>query len=99
MLSQRIIDRVKRLLKSGKNSNREIARRAEVSRATVQRIREGKYDTETQPEPKRKVEPLINSQYALSADYHRCKGCGGKVKLPCLACANAVKNERLREAG
>lgn len=81
MIAVRVIDQVKTLLAQGRLSQRAIARRVGVSRGTVHAIARGKRPDHAYRSPQQ-GDHLI----APSGLYVRCRGCGGKVQMPCLAC-------------
>ena len=73
-LSQTLVARVKRLLAAGM-SQRRIALKHPISRASVGRIATGR----------RAEGPADESEARGSVG--RCPDCGARVRLPCLACA------------
>jgi hypothetical protein len=81
MLTRELVEEIRCLLFAGNCSQRAIARRLGVSRGAVQRVARGKY---------RLYAPLKSSANEEFQPPHgprlRCPGCGGKVKMPCLAC-------------
>ncbi|MGD9126612.1 MAG: hypothetical protein PVH19_04465 [Planctomycetia bacterium] len=78
MIAQNLVEEVRRLLDTGKYSQREIARRTQVSRGTVSAIASGK---RTNRVPVPKVQP-----WELEGPIKRCPTCGGLVHTPCRLC-------------
>ncbi|MFH1924377.1 MAG: helix-turn-helix transcriptional regulator [Planctomycetota bacterium] len=81
MIAPSIVTEIKRLLAEGVYSQREIARRAGVSRGSVGAIASGKrrdYDDQS-----------CNGERELDAPTgppRRCSGCGGMAHVPCRLC-------------
>lgn len=81
MLAPGLVEEVKRLLATGRLSQRKIARQTGVSRATIGLIAAGKRP-DYQPRP-----PAWDSLFDVpQAPPRRCPGCGGLVYLPCRLC-------------
>jgi transcriptional regulator with XRE-family HTH domain len=80
MLSISLVEEIARQLAEGKLSQREIARRLGVGRATVSAIARGKRGLYGRSEESESLEPdrLDPPQ--------RCAVCGYRVHLPCLVC-------------
>ncbi len=77
MVSQTMVDHVRRLLAERKISQRQIARQLEISRGTVGAIASGKRLDYVRKPPE-------ESFCLLPAV--RCPGCGGHVHPPCRLC-------------
>lgn len=88
MLRRATVLEVRRLLDEGRLSQRKIALRVGVSRATVGAIASGKRALHGSDDPVDDDEP--------PRDYVRCPGCGARVLLPCVSCA--AQRFRRREA-
>lgn len=78
MIAQNLVEEVRRLLETGKYSQREIARRTQVSRGTVSAIASGKRRNRV---PVPKVQP-----WEMEGPIKRCPICGGLVHTPCRLC-------------
>jgi len=81
MLPLATIQRIDRLLRDGKVSQRKIARQVGVSRGTVAAVasgRRGLYGKEPEDEASRSLAPQSPPK--------RCPGCGFLVYMPCLVC-------------
>lgn len=89
MIAQEKIDEVKRLLSTGKYSQRKISRLTGVSRIVIYRIVTGKRKDRVE-RPKEEWEDDWRGK-----PYERCPICGAKVQLPCLTC---IIRKALREA-
>lgn len=92
MLAPAVVDEIQEMLRSGRLSQREIARRLDVSRGTVNAIARGK----RRPGPDRRVN---GSHQVLppAGREERCPGCGGMVRMPCLMCRVRAIRERQRQ--
>ncbi len=88
MLKPALVAEVRRLLAEGKLSQRAIARTLGVSRGSVHAIARGKRP-DRQP-----AEPLEEIRW--QGPLARCPECGGKVFLPCRACATRRAMARRR---
>ena len=90
MIAPAVVDEVKRLLREGNLSQRKISRQAGVSRGTVNAIaRRKRPDCEARRRGHRDDFVGPNGRPA------RCPGCGGMVRMPCLACrVRAIKRRR-----
>ena len=95
MIAVAIVDQVKDLLAHGELSQRTIARRLGISRGTVHAIASGKRpDRAWGPRPRFgdcgqefSGGGGVLADFVVPAGLHlRCPGCGGKVRMPCLAC-------------
>jgi len=81
MIKNDIIRKILHLVKQGKMSQRQIAKRLGVSRGTVQAVAHGK-----------RLEHIPVAMNAAatwvvpSGKPKRCPDCGSWVKMPCLAC-------------
>jgi len=88
MLSPAKVAEVEQLLASGGLSQRAIARRTGVSRGTVAAIAAG-------TRRKKPLRPVAGPPFDIAAPLKRCPQCGGRVHLPCWACAvEAIKRSR-----
>src|ERR1700731_3679163 len=95
MLAESLVAHVAELLADGRISQRKIARLTGVSRGTVGAIARGRRPLDLRPKGPDEVfsRPL--------APPIRCRGCGGKVYMPCLLCrvrALAAIERRLTKA-
>ena len=79
MIAQNLVDEVRRLLATGKYSQRQIARRTNVSRGTVNAIALGKRRNQA---PKKETEVWG----PFEGPIQRCPTCGGLVHMPCRLC-------------
>lgn len=89
MLDSSVIGEVRRLLAAGQLSQRAIARRLGVSRGTVNAVALGRRKDRSSPE-RDELPPAFTD-----GPPERCPGCGGLVRMPCLAC----RIESMRQAG
>lgn len=76
MLEWNQVETVQRML-ANDISQREIARLTGISRDTIRRIFKGEW--QPRPEP-------VAAPFVLTHSVGRCPTCGGRVRLPCLAC-------------
>ena len=77
------IDEVQRLLTEGRFSQRQIAKRTGVSRATIATIAAGERpDYEAQ----RQLRQLQRAEEESLGPVQRCAGCGGLAHMPCRLC-------------
>ncbi|MCL2745437.1 MAG: hypothetical protein FWE67_16475 [Planctomycetaceae bacterium] len=83
MLSHKQIEKVKKLLKAGKHSERAIARLTGVARTVIHRLANGKN------------KKWFREEHQWDDHWHglrspipnqRCPKCGAKVQMPCLVC-------------
>lgn len=81
MIATAIIEEVRRMLREGILSQRQIAERLGVSRGTVNAVALGKRTARSQADANGN-EPFIPPT-GLPV---RCPGCGGRVQMPCLLC-------------
>jgi hypothetical protein len=88
MLDREVIEEIGGLLLGGNRSYRAIARRLGVSRGAVKDVAEGK---RRQRVPR--ARPRGDEFQPPRGLPRRCPGCGGKVKMPCLACYLRERNE------
>ena len=79
MLAHKTVEEVRRLLVDTSLSQRQIARLVHVSHGTVQAIASGKRPDRPHG---RQGQPLV----APCGPWRRCRGCGARVRMPCLAC-------------
>jgi hypothetical protein len=80
MIGETVVAEICHLLEEGRLSQRSIARRAGVSRGTVNAIALGK-----RPDPTLRRRP--ESDFVPpSGSLRRCPSCGGLVQMPCLLC-------------
>lgn len=92
MITPQVIREVKRLLEAGQMSQREIARRTGVSRATVGSVAMGRRPDYEQLEQERAAQ-----HWRPQGPPRRCPGCGGLVYLPCRLCRLREETTRHRE--
>lgn len=90
MIDPATIAEAKRLLAQGELSQRKIAKRLGISRATIGAIAHGK---RPDYEPRSKPEDELPH---IAGPPRRCPGCGGLVWFPCQLCR--VQREQQREA-
>jgi hypothetical protein len=81
MITPAVVDEIRRMLREGRISQRGIARRAGVSRGTVNAIAQGKRSCSRVRQP-RDDEGFVPPTGVPV----RCPGCGGRVQMPCLLC-------------
>jgi hypothetical protein len=83
MIATALVEEVRRMLKEGRLSQREIAQRTGVSRGSVNAIAMGKRrDNST-----RRREHGENDGFTPPSGLpSRCPGCGGLAQMPCLLC-------------
>lgn len=91
MIANEVIREVERLIAERQLSQRAISARTGISTVMVNRIAAGKR--------KIKLVAKVDRQHDSEQwrkPYYRCKGCGGKVQIPCLRCAikNGTADER-----
>ena len=79
MLKDSVIKQIQMLVQQGHLSQRKIAKLLGVSRGTVQAVANGKR-TEHDDKPSSKFWTIPTGQP------QRCPLCGGRVRMPCLAC-------------
>jgi len=90
MIVPAVVDEVKRLLREANLSQRKIARQAGVSRGTVNAIAQGK-----RPDCEARRRGHRDDFVTPSGRPARCPGCGGMVRMPCLACrVRAMKRKQ-----
>jgi len=85
MIAHRVVNEISRLLAEDQLSQREIARRLEVSRGTVSRISTGKRSDHT----------AERSEVENSGPPQRCPTCGAMVLMPCRGCRTRAAMARL----
>jgi len=94
MIPQSRVDRVRRLLATGRHSQREIARLTGVSRGTVGAIASGRRPDYPQQKPNSDDWPDV------WGPLERCPGCGSRVYMPCRICAaRSFQASRSRPGG
>ena len=81
MITNDIIRKIMHLIKQGKMSQREIAKRFGVSRGTVQAVAHGRRSEYIPTSMK-----VAATWVVPSGKPKRCPDCGSWVKMPCLAC-------------
>ena len=94
MLSTALVLEIRRLVDEGKLSRRQIAKKLNVSRATVAAIAGGRRGLHGRDAATAFPDLRLRQQLAV-----RCPHCGGLVFLPCLLCAARafrMRRERLR---
>lgn len=93
MLKRARVLEIRRLLDEGELSQRKIALRVGVSRATIGAIASGKralYASDDPPTDDADADPPETT---------RCRGCGALVTPPCVACAAVRFRERESRLG
>lgn len=80
MLLPEKVQKVQELLVLGGLSQRQIAKRTGISRATIGEIAKGRR-LPIQRTPAHNVKPPL-----FSGPTTRCKTCGAKVRMPCFTC-------------
>ena len=92
MIAAEVVHEVRNLLTAGTLSQRMIAQRLGVSRGTVNAIARGRRPDRVS-RPKNPADDFIPPACLP----RRCPGCGGLVRMPCLAChVRAIKADRQR---
>ena len=81
MIKNDIIRKILHLVKQGKMSQRQIAKRLGVSRGTVQAVAQGRRSEHIPAAIASAVTWIVPS-----GKPKRCPDCGSCVKMPCLAC-------------
>ena len=81
MLAPELVERIRNLLADGRLSQRGIARSLCVSRGTVGAIAHGQ-----RPDYAARLDGRSADLDAPTRPAERCPGCGGMVRMPCLAC-------------
>jgi hypothetical protein len=90
MIAMSKFEEAQRLLALGTLSQRKIAAKVGISRATVGAIASGKFqDREARQRARAEAEELIPAGPLV-----RCAGCGGRVLMPCLLCRVRGLNEK-----
>ena len=84
MIAASKVHEVETLLRA-KYPQREVARRAGVSRTTVANIAAGR--SRRGPRQRYEGAEVLPGVEPDRRPFERCAGCGGKVKLPCALCA------------
>lgn len=79
MLEDSVIKQIQMLVQQGHLSQRKIAKQLGVSRGTVQAVANGK-------RIERSGHPASATWIAPSGQPQRSPLCGGRVRMPCLAC-------------
>ena len=94
MIATALVEEVRRMLREGRASQREIAKRLGVSRGTVNAIALG-----------RRRDDSARRHGHEEGDFtpptglpRRCPGCGGLAQMPCLACYIRAKKESRQTA-
>jgi hypothetical protein len=83
MIATTVVDEIRRMLRDGGLSQRQIAVRTGVSRGTVNAIAQEKRVCRGRHRPREEDEQGFTPPRGLPV---RCPGCGGKVQMPCLLC-------------
>lgn len=81
MIDNAIIRKIQILVKQGRMSQRQIAKHTGVSRGTVQAVANGQRTEYSHSTSKSAVTWVVPS-----GQPERCPQCGGRVRMPCLAC-------------
>jgi hypothetical protein len=89
MIATTVVDDVRRMLREGSLSQREIARKLHISRGTVNAIALGRRRDQTD-------RPAIADHGFRHPDGEavRCVSCGALAQMPCLACYLRARGER-----
>ena len=93
MIAAALVVEARRMLREGRLSQREIAKRLGVSRGTVGAIAGGR-----RRDCVRRAEQGEADFIPPTGLPRRCPGCGGLAQMPCLACYIRAKNEARRAA-
>lgn len=90
MIAPDVVSRIRELLRGGRVSQRKIAQQVGVSRGTVNAIACGR-----RPDYTARRDDNGWEVPAASGPSMRCPGCGGLVRMPCLACrVRAMRRQR-----
>jgi len=81
MISPSKVQEIERLLHTGQLSQRKVAVQVGVSRATVRNIALG-----TRPDYEARRLERVRERDEAPGPLERCRGCGGRVYMPCLLC-------------
>lgn len=87
MIAAALVEEVRRMLRKGQVSQREIAKQLGISRGTVNAIAAGRRRDRAAPR-----EPDGDDFIPPAGLPKRCPGCGGWTQMPCLACYIRAKN-------
>jgi transcriptional regulator with XRE-family HTH domain len=90
MITEKVVQEVRRLLAEGTLSQRKIAQRTGICRGTVGAIASGKRPDYEMSEPVEEEE--------IVGPPMRCGGCGGLVYLPCRRCRLQETNSQNRRS-
>jgi len=83
MIAAAKVQEIEQLLRKGQYSQRQIARRTGISRATIAAIAAGERpDYEAQ----RQLRQLRQAEDESIGPVERCRGCGGMTQMPCRLC-------------
>jgi len=94
MISQALVEEVKRLLGQGELSQRKVATLTGVSRASVGAIASGR-----RPDYPVRCNPDACEEALPQGPAERCPTCGGKVYMPCRLCrVRTIKAKEREEA-
>ncbi|MDY0165893.1 MAG: hypothetical protein RBS80_05070 [Thermoguttaceae bacterium] len=94
MLTPEMVEQIRKLLATGRMSRRGVARRLRVSRGTVDAIARGR-----RPDYAANRRQLPAGVDSPAGPLERCPGCGGMVRMPCLACrVRALRKHRVQAA-
>jgi hypothetical protein len=91
MIAPAVIEEIRRLLREGLLSQRQIAGRLGVSHGTVNAIVLGRRADIVPRPPQEDAVPMPAGSSV------RCPGCGGRVQMPCLLCY--VRTWQKRQCG
>src|SRR5215211_2460466 len=105
MIAAGKVQEVQQLLSEGLYSQRQIAKRTGVSRATIAAIADG---SRPDYEAQRLLRNLRTAEEESQGPVERCKGCGGLTQMPCRLCrvrkfkaeqfeAGRLERQRIRE--
>ncbi len=93
MIETTVVNEVCRMLREGRLSQRQIARRIGVSRGTVNAIALGR-----RRERSAWIRRRDDDFTPPTGRYMRCPGCGGLAQMPCLACYVRTTRQTARPA-
>lgn len=84
MITQEAVDRARRLLSLGRDSQRQIARQTGLSRSYVSRLALGRPVGRITKRPTER--PIVMDPERIDRAAEKCLKCGKRVILPCVAC-------------
>ena len=92
MIAPEVVNEIKRMLHEGALPQRRIAVEAGVSRGTVNAIARGRRPDYEAQRSRRQGQVVFPSGPPI-----RCRQCGAKVQMPCLACQIRSTQKRRRK--